>query len=161
QTSLQAIAGSDSAGTNVQTVLSIVVGTTNTVLIYDHWEDGYENDLNNPVQSTTQIWGDGILTNGVAPGTTNDILPLGSVITLTNIVSLPRNPSTFKYDGRDRIGATRAVTLSRAGWTTTIGTLLASSTEVYDTTRYGTFFMIPVGTNTTPTIENFNYSSLH
>ncbi len=161
QTSLQAIAGGTSVGTNVQTVLSIVVGTTNTVLIYDHWEDGYENDLNNPVQATTQIWGDGILTNGVAPGTTNDVLALGSVITLTNIVSLPRNPSTFKYDGRDRIGATRAVTLSRAGWTTTIGTLLASSTEVYDTTRYGTFFMIPVGTNTTPAVENFNYSSLH
>jgi uncharacterized repeat protein (TIGR01451 family) len=160
QASLQGIT-SDNVGTQMQTILSIVVGTTNTVVVYDHWEDGYENDLNNPTQPNTQVWGDGILTNGVAPGYTNDLLPPGAVITLTNIVSLPRNPSTLRYDGRDRIGATRPVTLSRAGWSTTIGTLLASATEVYDTSRYGTAFTIPVGTNTTPAVENFSYSSLH
>ena len=53
------------------------------------------------------------------------------------------------------------MTVTRAGWETNIGTLLASATEVYDTTRYGTYFIIPVGTNTTPTIQNFSYSSLH
>ncbi len=161
KTSLQAIAGGTSVSTQMQSIVSIVVGTTNTIIVYDHWEDGYENDINSPTQPNTQVWGDGILTNGVAPGYTNDILPPGAVITLTNLVTLPRNPSTVRYDGRDRIGATRPVTVSKAGWSTGVGTLLASATEVYDTSRYGTFFIIPVGTNTTPSIESFSYSSLH
>ena len=38
---------------------------------------------------------------------------------------------------------------------------MATATEVYDTSRYGTYFVIPVGTNTTPTIQSFSYSSLH
>jgi hypothetical protein len=161
KTSLQAIAIGTTVTTNLETIVSIVVGATNTIIVYDHWEDGYENDLNNPVQASTQIWGDGNTNNGVAPGYPNDILPPGAVITLTNVVTLPRNPSVVKYDGRDRIGATRPVTITRAGWETTIGTLLASATEVYDTSRYGTYFIIPVGTNTTPAIQNFSYSSLY
>ncbi len=161
KTSLQAIASSTTVSNQIQTTVSIVVGTTNTIIVYDHWEDGYENDLNNPTQPNTQVWGDGDPSNGVAPGYTNDILPPGAVITLTNVVSLPRNPSSVKYDGRDRIGATRPVTVCRAGWSTNIGTLLASATEVYDTSRYGTSFIIPVGTNTIPTVESFSYSSLH
>jgi hypothetical protein len=30
-----------------------------TVIWYDHWEDGYEYDVTDPVGSTTQVWGDG------------------------------------------------------------------------------------------------------
>ena len=41
------------------TTISIVVGTSNTIIVYDHWEDGYENDLANPTQPSTLIWGDG------------------------------------------------------------------------------------------------------
>ena len=33
-------------------------------ITYDHWEDGYEADITFPMQATTQIWGDGDLTNG-------------------------------------------------------------------------------------------------
>ena len=68
QTSLNAI---DTAGTKVgntiKVVIALVTGATNSIIKYDHWEDGYENDLNNPTQLTTQIWGDGNLANGVAP----------------------------------------------------------------------------------------------
>ncbi|WP_040549672.1 carboxypeptidase regulatory-like domain-containing protein [Pedosphaera parvula] len=149
------------ASTDLNSIISIAVGTTNTVIIYDHWEDGYENDINNPIQLTTQIWGDGNTNNGVAPGHPNDILQPGDVIVLTNIVSLPRNPSVLKYDGRDRIAATKAVTVTRAAWALSPGTLLMSGTEVYDTTRWGTFFKIPVGTNVNPAIQSFSYSSLH
>jgi hypothetical protein len=30
----------------------------NTVIYYDHWEDGYEDDITRPKQSTTQVLGD-------------------------------------------------------------------------------------------------------
>ena len=160
KTSLQAIAAGNAVSNQIMTTVSIVVGTTNTIIVYDHWEDGYENDLSHPVQASTLIWGDGN-TNTPAPGYPSNILPPGAVITLTNVVTLPRNPSAVQYDGRDRIGATKAVTVTRAGWATNIGTLMATATEVYDTSRYGTYFIIPVGTNTTPAIQNFSYSSLH
>ena len=161
QTSLKAIDTTGTApGTDLKSTISIVVGSSNTIVVYDQWEDGYENDINSPLQSTTQIWGDGNTNNGVAPGYANDILPEGAVIVLTNIVSLPRNSSLLRYDGRDRIGATKAIVVTRACWAVTPGTVLASATEVYDTTRYGTNFIIPVGV-TTPPAQNFTYSSLY
>ena len=96
KTSLQAIAAGNAVSNQIMTTVAIVVGTTNTIIVYDHWEDGYENDLAKPTQPTTQIWGDGNTNNGVAPGYPNDILPQGAVIILTNVVSLPRNPSVVQ-----------------------------------------------------------------
>ena len=56
QTSMNTI---DSTGTKVgntmKVVIAIVVGQTNTVIVYDQWEDGYENDLNNPTQPGTDL----------------------------------------------------------------------------------------------------------
>lgn len=161
QTALKAIDTTGTAvGNNIQTTIAIAIGSTNTVVVYDQWEDGFENDINSPAQSTTQIWGDGNLSNGVAPGYATDLLSPGNVILLTNVVSLPRNPAVTNYDGRDRIASTKPVTITRIGWGVVPGTVLMSGAEVYDTTRWGTAFEIPVGTNTTPTIQNFSYSSV-
>ncbi len=38
---------------------SISVIADGTILYYDQWEDGYEIDISNPTQATTQVWGDG------------------------------------------------------------------------------------------------------
>src|ERR1035438_411943 len=46
KTSLQAIAAANAVSNQILTTVSIVVGTSNTIIVYDHWEDGYENDLN-------------------------------------------------------------------------------------------------------------------
>src|SRR5258706_6595602 len=104
-----AIIGGTSS-TNFST-FSIVVSGSGTVIYYDQWEDGYEVNLSSPTQPTTQIWGDGNNANGIAPGFANDPagLAAGTVITLTNKVPLPRNPSTILWDGRDRIAATKAL----------------------------------------------------
>ena len=59
-------------GATFDSVVSIVVNTAGTRVIYDQWEDGYEVDLNSPVQSTTKIWGDGNNANGIPPGYVND-----------------------------------------------------------------------------------------
>jgi hypothetical protein len=44
-------------------IISIVTIEDGARIIYDHWEDGYEVDINNPVQSTTEIWGDSLSGN--------------------------------------------------------------------------------------------------
>jgi len=161
QTSLKSIDTTGTAvGNSMKTIISIVVPTAGTVIRYDHWEDGYEADLNAPTQPGTQIWGDGNTANGTAPGYPTDILPAGAVITLNNNVALPRSPSTLAYDGRDRVGSTAGIAITRAGWGIAPGTVLASATEVYDTRKYGTAFKIPVGT-ATGAAQNFEYSSLH
>jgi hypothetical protein len=70
----------------VQTYISIASTAAGTIIYYDHWEDGYETNLATPTQSTTQIWGDGVLTNGIAPGTSNDLINAGTVLVLNNAV---------------------------------------------------------------------------
>ena len=134
---------------SILSTFSIVVTASGTVIYYDQWEDGYETDLSNPTQSSTQIWGDGNTNNGVAPGYPNDILPAGAVITLTNTVTQPRNPSQFLWDARDRIAASKALVISRAGWPITPGPVFAGAVGVLSTIDYGTNYISPVGQNVT------------
>src|ERR1039458_8876922 len=105
------------SGSTIASTFSIVVTGAGTVIYYDQWEDGYETDLSHPAQPSTQIWGDGNTNNGVAPGFPNDLLPAGAGITLTNNVTLPRNPAPLLWDARDRgaAGGWRGVTLRNTG----------------------------------------------
>lgn len=139
---------SNSAISNTfESVVSVTVGNNNTRVVYDHWEDGYEVDLNNPSQSTTEIWGDGNNANGKPPGYANDPLglPAGTVIALRNQVTLPRNASQIRYDGRDRLGASNAIVVTRSSWATTPGPLLADSVEMLSTVDWGKAYTVPVG----------------
>lgn len=138
------------------TTLDFTVGITSAgagaVIVYDHWEDGFEADLTNPVQSTTRVWGDGNTGNGNAAtvcGTCGgDLVPQGAVFVLRNDVATPRNPGTVLYDGRDKVASTRGFALTAAGWTTPLGSVLASAVSAYDTSKYGTDFVVPVGQDT-------------
>src|SRR5262245_36446736 len=127
----------------MDSALSVVVTGGGTVIYYDQWEDGYEIDLAHPVQSATQVWGDGNNLNGIAPGFANDPLglPAGTVITLRNNVPLPRNPATILYDARDRIAGTKALVISRFAWPTTPGPVMAGAVEVSATMDYGTNYV--------------------
>jgi len=134
-------------GTTMDSVISMVVGSANSVVVYDHWEDGYEVDLGNPTQSSTQVWGDGNPGNdgAIHPCGGSDICAAGTVIALRNNVTLPRNPATVLYDGRDRVGATKAVVMSRSAWATSPGSVLADAVEVNATIDWGTNFVMPIG----------------
>ena len=136
-------------GTTLDSVVSITVGNPGTRVTYDHWEDGYEIDINNPTQSSTRIWGDGNNANGIPPGFASDPngLSSGAVLALRNLVTIPRNPSTILFDGRDRIGASNAIVVSRSAWATTPGSVLADATEMSPTVDWGTNFVLPVGEN--------------
>ena len=135
--------------TSINSIFSIVVTGTGTVIYYDQWEDGYEVNLASPTQSTTQIWGDGNTNNGVAPGYPTDILPVGAVITLTNAVPQPRNPATILWDARDRVAANKALVISRAAWPTSPGPVFGGAAGVLSTIDYGTNYISPVGQNIT------------
>jgi uncharacterized repeat protein (TIGR01451 family) len=158
-----------STGATMVSVTSIVVTGNNTVIYYDHWEDGYEVDIEHPVQGTTQIWGDGNIANGCAPGhacaaNSDDVLTAGEVIALRNNVTLPYNPTLYQFNGRDKFGSTKALAVTRAAWATTPGTVLTTAVEVSATRDYGTSFKIPVGEDViTPaplTSSMFEYVSL-
>ena len=155
----------------ITSLISIAAISDGTIIIYDHWEDGYELDLNNPTQSTTQIWGDGDLTNGIAPGTTNDLINAGDTVLLSNQVvattssvtitaGTPADP--YQYNGRDKIAVTQAVTLTRTGWAAGSDTLLAGSVEVFDTGNWGTEYRVPVGVNIPDSddFQMFQYTGL-
>ena len=53
---------------SVRTIISITGAVDGTIVYYDHWEDGFELDLANPAQATTETWGDGNAANGAPPG---------------------------------------------------------------------------------------------
>ncbi len=145
----------------VQTYVSIAATAGGTIIYYDQWEDGYETNIANPTQSTTQIWGDGVLTNGVAPGTNNDLITAGTVLVLNNAVDT-NVPVMTDYDGGDKIGATKTVAMARIGWASGSNTLLATGLEVFDTDNYGTNHIVPVGVNIPDTydFQMFEYTGI-
>ena len=145
--SFKSVAGRSSIGTVLESVTSIVVTGPDTVIHYDHWEDGYEVDISQPTQSTTEIWGDGNDANGIAPGYSSDPmgLPIGAVIPLRNQVALPRNPGMIRFDGRDRVAASKAIVVTRALWPVNPGPVLAEAVEVTATIDHGLHYISPVG----------------
>ena len=137
-----------STSTSCESVIAVTVPIAGTKIVFDHWEDGYEVDLGNPTQSTTEIWGDGNTANGKPPGAayiTDPAFTAGSVVTMRNTVPLPRNAATILYDGRDRLGSTQGIVMTRAGWFSAPGPLLANSVEVRAVPDWGTDFELPIG----------------
>ncbi|MBO3704992.1 MAG: DUF11 domain-containing protein, partial [Candidatus Accumulibacter sp.] len=169
---LQAITG-DTAPTNpMQTYVSIAASSNDTIIYYDQWENGYDLDIANPSDlysaanlGGTQIWGDGNISNGAAPGvTTNagDVIKAGQVIVLNNPVTTT-NLTAIDFDGRDKIAATKTVALTHVGWASGSNTLLAGAVEVFDTKSWGTEYRVPVGANIPDAtdFQMFSYTGLY
>lgn len=136
---------------DIETVISIAVHRDNTLIHYDHWEDGLEPDLSIPVQPTTQVWGDNNPANGIPPGFATDVLNADDVIILRNIVSLPRNSADLFFDGGDTLTSlSGAIAVTVAVWpihtpADPIGILYAGAWELYSTNRWGLEYRIPIG----------------
>jgi uncharacterized repeat protein (TIGR01451 family) len=141
--------------TTVNDVISITATMDNTIIYYDQWEDGYETDISNPKQSTTEVWGDGNIANGAPPGCSSnscDVINAGTVISLQNSVPLVQSAGSYVrdqgnlyYDARDKVAATGQIVITRSGWLTPTGTVLSGAIEVLDTRTWGTNFIVPVG----------------
>ena len=148
---------------SINTLIAIAVAADGTIIYYDHWEDGYEIDVTNPTQSTTQIWGDGNPSNGAPPQIPGDVLRGGDAIILENQVPIPRNPNAILFDGRDRIQASFPVAVTRGAWPQRPGSLLGGAVEVFDADSWGASFVVPVGENT-PDLSGtqpFEYSAAY
>ena len=151
----------------IESYNSIVVFVDGTVIYYDQWEDGYEQDIANPNHiysasnpTGTQIWGDGDPSNGAPPDYPHDKFYAGDVIVLSSEVKVNgRNPAKqVFFDGSDKIGVSRPVAITRAVWASQSKTLFAGANEVYDTTFFGTEFVVPVGEDTANQNEIFEYT---
>lgn len=168
-------------GTSAYSTISITVAASGAVLYYDQWENGFEATINDRTQvsgaGATQVWGDGDLTNGdVTPfcaACSGDLIPAGGVITLNNTrrpgtsttvgpvpVAIPltgtplqRNSAEVYWDGRDKIASTRGIALSNAGWGQA-NALASGAVSAFDTSRWGTSYVIPVGTDSPRPVSN-------
>ena len=132
----------------VTTLISIAVLRDNTIIYYDESEDGFEADITRRTQSTTQVWGDGNLANGAAPGVTTDagdILSAGTSIVLQNDVFSASQDSVIDFDGADKVASTQTISMTRVGWADNTETLLAGAWEMNSTDLWGMQYDLPVG----------------
>ncbi len=151
-------------GNEMRSAISMVVGTDATMLYYDHWEDGYEDDITAPTQTTSQVWGDGNAANGYPPGFPGDLLDAGDVVRLESTIDVTRNSVTIEYDGRDKVATTYPIAMTRAMYAVDPGEVLAEATGVFDVGTHGTLYRAPVGVGTgtgNGTNSMFSYSSFY
>lgn len=138
--------------------VSLVATADHQVIYYDHWEDGYEADLLNPIQSTTEIFGDGNLANG---GQGSDVLLAGDAINLVSDQNLTgptaihgyvpvdpsRNPAYLRYDGGDHVFSSGGpVDLTHAMWPLD-NSWIGDAWEVYSRQAYADAYSyrLPIG----------------
>ncbi len=177
---LKSASSSSSHTTTSRSLITICTNNPNAIIYYDQWEDGYEATAGTKTQTSTLIWGDGNLTNGVAPGFDNDTLPEGAVITLDNTFTDRAAAdtglttlATQYYDGRDKIYSNVALSIVKVtadggiSGTNPLFNLQSFKTNVVDVTKFGNLFVIPFGENivglNNPTITRthaFNYVGL-
>ncbi|MFV8361651.1 Ig-like domain-containing protein, partial [Flavobacterium sp. LS1P3] len=165
--SLISAASANNLTAQARSIVSFAVPYPKTVIFYDHWEDGYEVSIDSPVQPSTLVWGDGILTNGTAPGYPTDIIPPGGVITIDSNFPWNRPTSTVVFDGKDKVFSTANISVVKVSGdnglvgATPLFNVQNVKTNVADTSRFGQFFVLPFGENVTagPT-GSFKYTGL-
>ena len=144
---------------NIRTVISLKMPYPGMIIVWDQWEDGYEVNPLNPLQSSTQVWGDGNPYNGIAPGYPDDIIPAGGSIILDNTMATnPRVASSFYYDGRDKVYASGQITMTQVCGEPSIMSVQCMKTNVSAVGDYGTSFTVPVGQDFNS--QDFRYTSL-
>jgi hypothetical protein len=144
---------------NIRTVISIKVPYPGMRIVWDEWEDGYEANSSNPVQSSTKVWGDGNPFNGIAPGFPTDIIPAGGSIVLDNTMPAnPRNSSNIYYDGRDKVVSSGQIAMTQVSAEPSIISVQSIKTNITSTYDFGQSFTIPLGEDFPS--RDFRYTAL-
>lgn len=115
----------------MHSVIAVTAFTDGTTVYYDHWENGYGLDPSNLAGTADEIrYSD--------RGTVHRFES-------SNVPVDPRGTGTF-YDGRDRIYvAGGPVSVTRASWPESIGTVFALAWELYPVKPFLRSYTIPVG----------------
>jgi uncharacterized repeat protein (TIGR01451 family) len=134
-------------------IIAVTAASDNTTIYYDHWENGYGFDPLAPDPALTA--------DEVSYSDQGDVQRFES-----SNIPIPRgtDPDVCGatgnlpcYDGRDRIYvAGGAVTVTRASWPESIGTVFALSWEIYPTKPFMNHYTIPVGQNLAPGYDDFD-----
>ncbi len=159
RTALLASSSSGTAVNDVRSIISLQMPYPNMTIVWDHWEDGYESNPLNPAQSTTKVWGDGNLFNGITPGYATDVIPAGGSIVLDNTMpSNPRVQANIFYDGRDKIITSGEITMTQALGEPSLFSVQAMKTNISSVSDFGKSFTIPAGQNYPS--QDFDYTAL-
>ena len=119
-------------------VIAVTGSVDNTTIYYDHWEDTYDFDINDPENTYDEKY---TINKGEVQEFESSNIPI------------PRGSGTMVdcggsacYDGRDRIYVVGgAVTVTRASWPQSIDTVFALAWELFPTKPYLSHYTIPVG----------------
>jgi uncharacterized repeat protein (TIGR01451 family) len=141
--------GGINAGESMHSLISVTPWASNTAIYYDHWEDGYEFDIDAPTTADETCSAN-----------------IGQITNFESVVPRPRTPANvctgqthpsncslgaggntdFCYDGRDRIYVVGGgSTVVRAGWPQTTGVVTGVAEEVYPVTPQLTTYILPFG----------------
>ena len=169
-----AVDSSDPQQRYMASIVDVTITADSQVVYYDHWEDGYEPDLLNPLQTGpitgTLVFGDGDPSNGNAGDYTGrpsdhliagDSLPLScrydiiATSAITGYVPVdPRLATYVRFDGGDRIVSTGGpIALVHNLWPVDLDdtppdqTWIGDSWEIYSTQALdnGFSYRTPIG----------------
>jgi len=143
--------GGISGTENMHSVISVTAWSDSTVLYYDHWENGYNFDPNNP----------GATADETCTANTGTVLQFESQVprprtSAANCTTGQVRPGSctlgssgnanYCYDGRDHVYvAGSGVTMVRAGWPQTTGVVTGIAEEVYPVRPQLTTYILPFG----------------
>ena len=153
--------------------IALTITAPDTIVYWDHWEDGFEFDIQDPASPGTglgaEIWGDQDCANGYRPDIVGpcagaaDIFLAGDVLILTSDVPVPgdpgvRDPAQIRFDGGDKLFSTDLLAVTYASWPSSgIEAQLGDAIEVFPSEKWGSDFTSPVGTNLTGAPAAFEF----
>ncbi|MBD3244560.1 MAG: DUF11 domain-containing protein [Candidatus Moranbacteria bacterium] len=126
----------------MHSAVSVTTTLDDTKLFYDHWEDGYDFDYQDPDNSADEVY---LLNQG-------DFKSFES----SNIPISPRGGDLY-YDGGDKIYTSGGpVSMVRASWPESVSSVFAFAWEIYPTRALLNGYTIPFGVDLAQ--NPYNYS---
>jgi sorbitol-specific phosphotransferase system component IIA len=143
----------NAGATGMHSVISVVAWSANTTVYYDHWENGYNFDPNNPAATADETY------TLATPGTIK-VFESSNVPNVRNSASTcagQTNPGNRCYDGGDHIFiAGGPVTVTRAVWMEARGAgNQGDAWEIYPVKPQLTTYVLPFGEDNFVTSANF------
>lgn len=136
------------AGTTMHSLIAVTAWADNTIVIVDHWEDGYEYDINNPASAYDELFtlaaaGDAKLfeDSNIALGRT-----VNGVSTFCDASADEVDDSVCVLDGRDILYIVgTSATVTRASWIEGVNTFQSLAWEVYPVRPQLIKYILPFG----------------